>query len=392
VNNLRGLTAALRHRLSRLFLRGKLLKVWLSRSTRLLGQDYEKFLASYLSFYAVPQPQAGLLSGARPLKSLLFVCCNMWERRELLPELEKLAHTTLVDLSGCYVSSSHCKSAFREDRWHHLLTGLPKGERYDAAVVYLDSQRLQESVLEWVRSVTAGPVFGLNLDDKTTYAKYPVFRREAQGYRNWAARFDFNLTNSRAFVDIYRSDGHSCLYLPTGYHYEPSRQFAPSAPRYLRPLAFVGSHKPERAEFIERLQQLGISVEVYGNGWLGGSFTNNGAEVYRSTQINLGIGYNLPGDQFTNLKNRDFECPGSGGCYLTTFDWELAELFEVGREILCYRSLTDFCEIYLHYMRRPEACWKIALAGFERARREHTWAHRFAVVFREAGLRSNWNG
>jgi hypothetical protein len=384
--------AAIWHKVRRFLLRGRLLEVWLSRSTRLLGQAYELFVASFFTRSLPPEAEVKSKSVAPPINSLLFVCCNMWEQRELLPELQKLARITFVDLAQCYRSAAECKSVFREDAWQRVLAGLPKDGRYDAAVVYLDGHRLQESVLDWVRSVTAGPVFGLNLDDKTTYAEFPVFRREAQGYRKWAGRFDFNLTNSRAFVDIYRSDGYRCLYLPTGYHYDPSRHFAPSAPVYLRPLAFVGSRKPERAAFVERLQQLGVPVKAYGAGWPGGQFTNDGAEVYRSTQINLGIGYNLPGDQFTNLKNRDFECPGSGGCYLTTFDWELAELFDVGREILCYRTVADFCEIYLYYSRRPEECWKIACAGFERARKEHTWAHRFAEVFRQGGLRLSWNG
>lgn len=361
--------------------------MWLAHSTRVLSGAYEAFLAAYFRRPLVlPESLTRPIVASKPVGSLLFVCCNMWERRELLPELQKLARTSFVDLSSCYRSTWECKSIFSEECWRHLMDAFPKEERYDAAVVYLDSQRLADPVLAWVRSVTTGPVFGLNLDDKTTYAEFPVFRREAQGYRDWAGRFDFNLTNSRAFVDVYRSDGHPCLYLPTGYHYDPSRHFAPASSNFVRPIAFVGSCKPERAEFIDRLRQLGVPVEVYGGGWPGGLFTDNGADVYRSTQINVGIGYNLPGDHFTNLKNRDFECPGSGGCYLTTFDWELAGLFDVGREIICYRSLADFCEIYLYYSRRPEECWKVACAGFERARREHTWAHRFASVFRQAGL------
>jgi len=387
-----GFAAAFRHTLGRLLLRGDLLDIWLARSTRALGRAYEAFLATYFSRPLGSELKVASRAEPGSLQSLLFVCCNMWERRELLPELQKLARTTFVDLSDCYRPTAECKSAFREESWHRVLANMPKTDRYDAAVVYLDSHRLQEPVLEWVRTVTDGPVFGLNLDDKTTYSEFPVFRREAQNYCQWAGRFDFNLTNSRAFVDIYRSDGHRCLYLPTGYHYDPSRHFVPPAPAYVRPLAFVGSRKPERAKFIDRLRQLGLPIEVFGDGWGGGRFTDNGAEVFRSTQINLGIGYNLPGDQFTNLKNRDFECPGSGGCYLTTFDWELAGLFDVGREILCYRSVADFCEMYLYYARRPEVCWKIACAGFERARKEHTWAHRFAAAFREAGLRSSWNG
>ena len=228
----------------------------------------------------------------------------------------------------------------------------------------------------------------MNLDDKTTYTNFPAFRREAQGYREWAGRFDFNLTSSRTFAELYRSDGHSCLYMPPGYHYDSVRHYIPQDTHFSQTVSFVGSQKPERARFINCLRDLGLPIKLYGNGWQGAEFAKDSASVYRSTQINLGLGFNVPGDQSTNLKNRDFECPGAGGCYLTTFDWELAELYEVGREILCYRSLSDFCEIYLYYSRRPEACRDIARAGFERARRDHTWANRFTAVFREAGLRS----
>ena len=30
--------------------------------------------------------------------------------------------------------------------------------------------------------------------------------------------------------------------------------------------------------------------------------------------------------------------PCVGACYLTTYHWELAEMFEIGKEILCYRN------------------------------------------------------
>ena len=86
------------------------------------------------------------------------------------------------------------------------------------------------------------------------------------------------------------------------------------------------------------------------------------------------------------MKNRDFECPGAGGCYLTTFDWELAELFRVGDEILCYRDLYDFSEVWSYYIKRPEKCREIALAGRQRAIKEHTWEQRFRVVLSKLGF------
>jgi spore maturation protein CgeB len=38
------------------------------------------------------------------------------------------------------------------------------------------------------------------------------------------------------------------------------------------------------------------------------------------------------------------------------------------------------------YEKKPEACLKIARAAFERAKKEHTWAHRFKKVFKTLGF------
>jgi hypothetical protein len=65
----------------------------------------------------------------------------------------------------------------------------------------------------------------------------------------------------------------------------------------------------------------------------------NPNSVFRDSQINLGIGFASPSFTLTTVKGRDFECPGVGACYLTTYNWELPLHYELGKEILCYRSV-----------------------------------------------------
>lgn len=367
-----------RHLIAQFVLKGPVMGLWLARLTERQAKEYGAFLLH-------DRPRRKTVPALKPsvAERVLFVCANMWEQRELLPELQKLCDVDFLD-----VNPFRRAGRFeREDRLDlaRLLPSL-SDKRYDAAIVYVNSALLSGKLLGEIRARTNGPLFGLNLDDKTTYSTYSVFQKAPQDYRRWASFFDCNLTNSRALKDVYNDDGFPCLYLPTGFHYDPAiHRFDPSA-SFEFELSFVGSCKPERKLFIEELQQHGIPVKIFGGGWKGASFTNEGAAIFRKTQINLGIGYNLPGMQFTNLKNRDFECPGSGGCYLTTFDWELSELFEVGREILCYRNIYDFIEVFLQYRRRPEKCREIARAGFVRSISEHTWAHRFQDVFRQTGL------
>lgn len=315
----------------------------------------------------------------------MFLCDNMWERRELLPELQRICRVEFLDIgSWKKPASANAGESLNIEPALQALDSF-KDRPFDAIVVYLNSALLSDELLACLRRWSC-PLVGMNLDDKTTYAAYGIFGRVAENYRKFAGRFDVNLTNTRAMLDVYRADGFHALYLPTGFHCDRTRPSELPSTTFNYALSFVGSRKPERARFIEMLAERGIAVKLFGGGWEGAGFTDDGWRVYRESQLNLGLGYNLPGDQFTNLKNRDFECPGAGGCYLTTYDWELAELFEVGKEILCYRNIDDFVEIYAHYLRRPERCREIALAGQARAVREHTWEQRFRCIFTELGF------
>jgi len=367
-------------RLLRPFLRGPLFRAWVARLAARLSRAYTGLLVEHLP-RPLPAPPPPV--PRPPLSNLLFLCDNMWERRELLPELQRICAVEFIDV-GAWKKILHSGAEILA--LPPLLAALDELQvrSFDAIVVYLNSALLSEELLDRLRRWSC-PLIGLNLDDKTTYAPYGVFARGGDNYRRFAGKFDVNLTNARAMLDVYRTDGFPALYLPTGFHHDPTRPVVPLA-EYRYQLSFVGSRKPERAQFIDALGRLGIPVKLFGGGWDDAEFTNEGWRVYRESQLNLGLGYNLPGEQFTNLKNRDFECPGAGGCYVTTYDWELAELFDVGKEILCYRNLDEFVEIYASYVRRPERCREIAAAGQARALREHTWEQRFRKVFAELGF------
>ena len=71
---------------------------------------------------------------------------------------------------------------------------------------------------------------------------------------------------------------------------------------------------------------------------------------------------------------------------MTTYNWELALHFDIGREILCYRSVEELVELFSYYRRRPEACRAIGAAGRERCLRDHTWERRFRGVFQHLGF------
>ena len=76
-----------------------------------------------------------------------------------------------------------------------------------------------------------------------------------------------------------------------------------------------------------------------------------------------------------------------GACYLTTYNWELTNHYELGKEILCYRSVEELIEMYSWYRKRPQECLRIAQAAWRRCANEHTWEKRFRKVFLETGFK-----
>ena len=89
-----------------------------------------------------------------------------------------------------------------------------------------------------------------------------------------------------------------------------------------------------------------------------------------------------------HVRLRDFEAPMCRTCYLTGHTDEIEEFYEVGTEIDCYRSPEELVEKCRFYLAHPEAAKRLREAGFQRARRDHTWVRRFQELFEKIGLKT----
>ncbi len=111
------------------------------------------------------------------------------------------------------------------------------------------------------------------------------------------------------------------------------------------------------------------------------------------SQSRLSLGFATAGDshladkRLTHLRLRDFEAPMSGALYLTEDQPELAEYFEPGTEVLTYTDRADLLDKARYYLAHQEQSERIRHAGLQRARRDHTWQHRFSELFAALGLR-----
>jgi spore maturation protein CgeB len=118
------------------------------------------------------------------------------------------------------------------------------------------------------------------------------------------------------------------------------------------------------------------------------------AEIFASHEICLNFSNvwadGRPGSRLIpHVRLRDFEAPMCRTCYLTGYSDEIAEFYELGKEIDTYKSPAELIEKTKFYLSNPEAAEHLRNACYERARRDHTWVHRFQELFGKIGLESN---
>ena len=95
--------------------------------------------------------------------------------------------------------------------------------------------------------------------------------------------------------------------------------------------------------------------------------------VYNSSRINL----NVTSAQLSNAVNqRVFDVPACGAFLLTDYRPALAELFEVDKEIVCYRNFAELNTMTAHFLAHPDHRQEIAARARERVLAQHTYRHR----------------
>jgi spore maturation protein CgeB len=310
----------------------------------------------------------------------------MWEQNELVPDLQRRWDVSLLDLGPGLHTKSTETGAVKAIKAVKAFLSVSQEFRPDVILLYARAPLLSEELFDLLRKSLNSPILGMNLDDKATFFDYRIFSSRHDNYQQWAGLFDLNITNTLAAVDWYHQQGYPCIYSPQGVNL-PDDLPAPASASFKYEFSFTGSNRLDRAAVIGRLRELGIPIQIFGTGWPNSQWAESPTAIYRSTQINLGIGFSTTTQMLTTVKGRDFECPGVGACYLTTYNWELTNHFELGKEILCYRNIEELVEMYTFYRRRPEECLKIAQAAFARSKAEHTWRKRFERIFRELGLK-----
>jgi spore maturation protein CgeB len=229
-----------------------------------------------------------------------------------------------------------------------------------------------------------------------------------------APHYDYCLVPEANRLDDYRALGATPIYCQEAAN--PAR-YHPHAVAPEFDVTFVGQCYGDRAEQVMWLRKVGVDVRVWGPRWehhvqprsrnpfkrwwsrptglprrvVGGILSDTElVAMYSRSKINLGFSTcgdtHRGGERIVQIRLRDFEVPMSGGFYLVEHQDELAEFFDLGREIETYRSREEMVDKIRFYLADEGARERVRQAGRARCLRDHTWERRFASVFQEIGV------
>lgn len=219
-----------------------------------------------------------------------------------------------------------------------------------------------------------------------------VFDRE-QGV--FASYMDWIFCTDSYFIDLLRE--HGCTvpasYLPLAMN--PQR-FSPMNKARINRIVYVAQNTPGRAEFISQVKQ---PLTLYGRKWKSFERQFNATPhqirarhlplhqvplVYASSRAVLNIKHEQRVARGVN--QRSFEPYGVQTPVLNDAVEDLALCFDLGSEILVYRSLDELHELHAKLTFDPAFAQKVGLAGHQRVMAHHTYAHRARSMLKQLGL------
>ncbi len=345
----------------------------------------------------------------------------------------------LYDLDPIAASTREPRARFSE-RWRSTIDGCHARAPVDLVITYVSASHLEPAAVADVRERVA-PV--VNFFCNNVHQFHLV--------RALVPAFSLNLVPERTALAEYAREGAEAMYWPMAANPDVYRPVE----RPLRyDAAFAGQRYGDRTALVCALREAGIDAHAFGPGWAAAGATATGAarpspiaggwvrDVRRLTsgmlagrllwrsladraawerlttrhagalhgpvsdddyvalfsESRVNLGFLALGDTHRTLQPlrqvrlREFEATMAGGFYLTGWIEELEELYVVGREIECYRSRAELIDKTRFYLRDDAARERVRRAGFERARRDHTWTRRFEALFAELGRRGMIRG
>lgn len=198
---------------------------------------------------------------------------------------------------------------------------------------------------------------------------------------------DVLFTSFPHFVERFRQQGKTAWYQPLAFEPRVLQRLPVMERQY--PVTFVGGISPHHGKGLENIQKIAEIVPLdcwgYGSDLLppesplrqrhhGPVWGLDMFAILRQSAITVNRHIDVAEDYANNM--RLFEATGCGALLITDYRSNLNELFEIGREVVAYRSPEEAVALIRYYQANPEEAAVIAKAGQERTLRNHTYVRR----------------
>jgi spore maturation protein CgeB len=196
------------------------------------------------------------------------------------------------------------------------------------------------------------------------------------------------------FKDLQSYGVDRLIFLPCACDpqvYYPRKLVPSDFKRFGCEIGLVASYYPERGTLLKSMKGLDVAIWGYHWGkademkdfppgtWRGSSLAGEYvAAVYNTARICPNIHHSQT--LFGGLNMRTYEIPAAGGFELVDDVGGLEEQFEIGREIIVYKSPQHFRELADYYLAHPAEREAFVKRGRARVMRDHTYHQRLGVM------------
>lgn len=242
-----------------------------------------------------------------------------------------------------------------------------------------------ETALLKVRSLGI-PVINIAMDDRLPNL-WATQDGERMGAVGLSSGVDMTLTTAPEVCTWYATENMPAVFWPlaSDKHLFVSKQDTPKDIDIL----FIGNRYGIRGKLIKYLEDHGIQVSCYGNGWSNGYVNaETNISLSRRSRIILGIGSIGHCSDVYTLKLRDFDALMTGALYITHRNPDLLRLFNEGEHLECYSNLQELVSKLKYYLNHPHQCKTIGTQGQALAQSCHSWDYRLTRTFKQLGLLS----
>jgi spore maturation protein CgeB len=199
--------------------------------------------------------------------------------------------------------------------------------------------------------------------------------------------YDLVLSVVENFVDYFRREGVNSELLRLAF--EPAVLERLNGAEQSIPVSFVGQlsrHHASRQHWLEYLsQQIPLHVWAPSTDDLregspvihchrGSAWGIEMYEVFRKSAMTLNHHIDVAAAYAGNA--RLFEATGVGTLLVTDWKRNLHEMFEPGKEVICYRTAEECAELIQYYLEHDDEREAIARAGQQRTLHDHTYYNR----------------